>query len=178
MVVMLPHSRALLLDRESPIGATAAWVEHVLKRPHPACGTRAICPALIGATGTDSLYYVQLNGAIEALPGTVRLWLERFDAPTPRGIGSQPDAIILVGETENQRGAMQQVHTSLKPEFVSQGLMLGTFNPDERGEPANADGWPPRSPHPVLAIRRMIRTDLRFLRSPQFRTQFADRFKL
>ena len=89
---MLPHSRALLLDRESPIGATAAWVEHVLKQPHPACGNRAICPALIGATETDSLYYVPLDGASEALPGAVRQWLERFDIPMLRGNGSQPDA--------------------------------------------------------------------------------------
>ena len=73
--------------------------------------------------------------------------------------------VIFVGlQPARAARLVDDVQLRMKPSFVERGLMIGQFHPMSE-EPGlwNSDFRPLRSPVAMLAIRRMIPTDLPFL---------------
>ena len=68
-------------------------------------------------------------------------------------------------EPSQSPGIIDTIQSTLKPEFIPKGLMIGQFYPSCE-EPAlwNHDFRPLRSPVPLLAIRHMVPTDFPFLK--------------
>ena len=62
--------------------------------------------------------------------------------------------------------------------FLRNGLIVGSFNPEERGARYKAEkDWPPRSPVPIWTIRQLIASDFRFVASnPEKLAEYRRRF--
>jgi len=72
--------------------------------------------------------------------------------------------VVLPGFDRTDSGPLDALQRRLKDSFVSEGLMVGQFHPRcEQSGLWNADFRPLRAPIPLLAIRRMVSSDLPFL---------------
>jgi hypothetical protein len=146
------------------------WLGGYLTAPHPDLGRGgAVCPYVKPAVKTGSLYLAEARlhrATSQAVDRCLSTCRHAF-AELPAGHGTAlvitfpgiaaGDAPWLLG------GLLQRV----KPEFVRDGLMLGPVYPGNKIPGAHNPAFRPMSgPFPLVAIRRMMETDLPFLSRP------------
>jgi len=86
--------------------------------------------------------------------------------------------VVLPGFDRTDSSPLDALQRRLKDAFVREGLMVGQFHPhcEQRGL-WNEDFRPLKAPIPLLAIRRMVSSDLPFLLgSASHLSAYLDRF--
>jgi hypothetical protein len=72
--------------------------------------------------------------------------------------------VVLPDFDRKDSGPLDALQDKLKDAFVREGLMVGQFHPrNDQGGLWNENFRPLRAPIPLLAIRRMVPSDLPFL---------------
>ena len=160
----------------------AHWLRSFLTHAHPDLGRKgAVCPFMEQSLklGRTALSSVDISGprGTERLANTARSALARL------GDRSAPDSVynafvmVPVGESaEVRRERILEVQQELKAEAVEAGKMVGEFYPGHPMPEIQSETFRPLvSPHPVLAVRAMVVTDILFLTSPRFRRRNGSR---
>jgi len=125
------------------------WVRNFTTHPHPELGRDGVvCPYMVKALRKDLVKVRALDArdGDAALAGAGRSMLAELQELGP-AYGS--DRIYLVRFTvpyglpdPELRAMVERVHLKLKPEYVSQGYMVGDFWPDhEMFEGRLSDHW-------------------------------------
>lgn len=158
--------------------ATAAWVRDFLAQGHRSIGrSGTVCPYVPQALELDSIRLAAIRGSrpsvaeVDALVDSCREYL-RGDSPES---GQRRldlfRAVLVVFVDVTAEDASDVVDASqwrLKPAVVRDGLMIGEFHARNRTPGLHApDFFPLRSPHPLLALRWMVESDVVFLGRPE-----------
>ncbi len=158
---------------EEPLRAIVEWAYRYLCRPHPDLGRKGdVCPFTESALARNTFYLAVCQGvptSADEVADTVAHYRDWFLELPPTGGPSAQFKTILILFPELAGPELHPVidaaQRSLKPAYVSRGLMIGEFHD---GPPDKAGLWnsrfrPLRSPVPLLAIRHMVPTDFPFL---------------
>ena len=168
---------AHVVDNLDAFQQASHWVENYLAQPHPQLGRPgAVCPFAHSALVNDSICIA-----------VVRLDPDRRRERIREAIEFHLNAFLARGTTEGQRALQATLilfpdvspeeapdlidgtKEELKAAFIKQGLMLGEFHASNTSPGLhNPNFMPLRSPIPMLAIRRMVATDLAFLDRPEY----------
>ncbi|WP_326617968.1 hypothetical protein OG863_11225 [Streptomyces decoyicus] len=151
----------------------AHWLRSFLTHAHPDLGRKgAVCPFMEQSLklGRTALSSVDISGP----RGTGRLANTARSALARLGDRSAPDSVynafvmVPVGESaEVRRERILEVQQELKAEAVEAGKMVGEFYPGHPMPGIHSETFRPLvSPHPVLAVRAMVVTDILFLTFP------------
>ncbi|MEV6581268.1 DUF6875 domain-containing protein [Streptomyces sp. NPDC051582] len=177
----------------SPGAATCAetwralheWVLQYLCRPHPQLGRPgAVCPYTRRALETGRLHVLVWPWPVpdtQALTEIMNKWADWFE----RVCGDDDGQALLVAfpalPRPSARRLIEGAQLLLKTPLAQRGLMVGEFHdgPPPAHGVRNPGFRPFHSPVPLLALRRMIRPDLVFLRDDRaqhaaYRTRFPD----
>ncbi|MEB3286106.1 MAG: hypothetical protein VKJ04_01245 [Vampirovibrionales bacterium] len=154
------------------------WCEEFLAKPHPELGipNRPVCPFVPAALERNSIWL-----AVSALSSPSVEQMQSFLAQAKRHFLSLADcvneqsiynAVLVIFPNLPLAQAPQVidgVQRRTKVDFVSDGLMVGEFH-GLNNTPGlhNEDFKPLRTPHPALAIRYMVDSDLLFLTTSQY----------
>ncbi|MEU4846844.1 DUF6875 domain-containing protein [Streptomyces gilvosporeus] len=155
------------------LNETAHWLRSFLTRTHPDLGRKgAVCPFMEQSLkmGRTALSSVDVSGP----RGTARLAATARSALARLGDRSAPDSVynafVMVpvnASAELRRERVLEVQQELKAEAVAAGKMVGEFFPGHPMRGIHSDTFRPLvSPHPVLAVRAMVVTDILFLTFP------------
>jgi hypothetical protein len=156
----------------------AAWAVEFLNAPHEQLGRRGpVCPFTALSMSRNAFLLADAGpardaAAIEALVHRYRGWFAELDEPLLTIL------LVLPGLDRIDPGPLDTLQARLKDAFVGEGLMIGQFHPrcDQPGL-WSEDFRPLRAPVPLLAIRRMVASDLPFLLgTPGHLTAYLDRF--
>jgi len=168
-------------DDLSAVRVAANWIKTFLSEPHDHLGRPGdVCPYVRPAMARDSLWIaVERPSSPDEYRALLLKWKAIFDDIEPlAGPDSDYKCIIIAlpaVEEESGRRLLNAIKDEMKSVFVKDGLMLGTFNPDRPRD--HPDNWPPLSPVPLLAIRRMHQLDVNFLaHTPELRAAYENRF--
>src|SRR5215213_7303045 len=174
-----PHDieRDLLPDHikihQAHVEATINWAQTYLCQPHVALGREGpVCPYTQPSLD-QALFWLTVhpgnNSTLEDVSAVVMKYRDWFLdlEPTTRKEAQYKAILVLFPELAPGRAPsiIDTIQSTLKPEFVANGLMIGQFHP-RCEEPAlwNHDFRPLRAPVPLLAIRYMVSTDFPFLK--------------
>lgn len=163
------------------LGTIVGWARDYLCRPHPDLGRRGpVCPYARAALDRKMLYLAVCPGDgtdRDRVLATVRGYREWFEEFGEHGELGEPGPLrqphlltflILFPDVAPARAAevIEGAQRRLKAEHVDRGLMIGEFHDGPPAAPGlwNTEFRPLRSPVPLLAIRRMVPSDLPFLR--------------
>ncbi|WP_280265759.1 DUF6875 domain-containing protein [Nocardia wallacei] len=164
--------RAVSAADRAVLDETEAWLREFLTVPHPDLGrTGPVCPYARPALKTRSLLiappsYTTDRTTLVALFRQYRDWyLDILDEQPERDRRLLALVIPLPGFDYTDATELDAVQAHLKQDFVTQGLMVGQFHPASRTPGVRNPAFHPLcSPVPLLALRRMVETDLPFLR--------------
>ncbi|GAA0460197.1 DUF6875 domain-containing protein [Streptomyces sp. NPDC046215] len=150
------------------------WLRVFLARPHPDLGRKgAVCPFMeqslkLGRTAVSS---VDVSGARgpKRLESLARSALGRLDGPHASDDVYNAFVMVPVGpDAATRHRIVVDVQQALKKEAVAAGKMVGEFFPGHPMPGIHNEGFRPLdSPHPVLAVRSMVITDILFLTFPE-----------
>jgi hypothetical protein len=163
----------------------AAWAEEFLNAPNGGLGRRgAVCPYTRASMDNHSFLLASAGDerdlrAVESMVKGYRRWyLELLDQTDAARRHLLTVLLVLPGLDRTDADPLDVLQRRLKDAFVREGLMVGQFHPRcAQGGLWNADFRPLRAPIPLLAIRRMVASDLPFLlNSPDHLTAYLDRF--
>jgi hypothetical protein len=147
------------------------WAVEFLSAPYQQLGRRGpVCPytrlsldnncfLLTWAVGEDDVK------AIESTVDQYRRWfLELLEQPERARKHLLTILVVLPGFDRADSGPLDELQRRLKDAFVREGLMVGQFQPHcQQSGLWNEDFRPLKAPIPLLAIRRMVASDLPFL---------------
>ncbi|WP_340540218.1 DUF6875 domain-containing protein [Nocardioides sp. GXZ039] len=174
-----PDSPALLalddprLDLADPSVATVVtWAREFLAAPHPDLGrTGNVCPFVGAALEKSSIFIAAHPGdpEIEEAIALMRAYRAQF-AQLAQDAGRERvflAVLVVFGDLAPSRYAefIEGIQQRLKPEFMSEGHMIGEFHPGPPDRPGlwNPDFRPFHAPVPILAIRHMVAADVPFV---------------
>jgi hypothetical protein len=149
----------------------ATWAVEFLNAPNQQLGRRGpVCPYTRLSMDNNCFLLAWAGGehdvqSIESAVDQYRRWfLELLEQPErPRG-HLLTILVVLPGFDRTDSGPLDALHSRLKDAFVREGLMVGQFHPRcEQSGLWNVDFRPLQAPIPLLAIRRMVASDLPFL---------------
>ncbi|GAB2966772.1 DUF6875 domain-containing protein [Saccharothrix stipae] len=152
-----------------PGGVPVEWVRDYLCRPHPQLGRPGpVCPYVPAAVAARSLWTVVVTRRpdhVDDLVATMGWYRDWFTATTDPGDVRQALLVVFPGLRPDRVGLIEQAQRRCKTAFVRAGLMIGEFHggPPAAGGVRNPAFRPLRSPVPLLAVRRMVASDLPFL---------------
>lgn len=165
---------------------TLSYVRDFLGQPNPLVGrTGPTCPFVPVALKQQCLYLgiVHTNDKTTAseLEEIMKCLVERFAQLEPRsGRLLQYKAVVITFPDIPLSRAVELVdgvQYRLKAEFVSRGFMLGEFHQLNNAPGLrNPNFYPLRTPHPALAIRHMVPTDLAFLDMEKYPKEMRVKF--
>jgi hypothetical protein len=156
------------------------WVATYLTEPHPKLGRPgAVCPFAQSALNRDmvSIAVVRLAGenAKVQIKAAIEHHLKEFIArKVPKQHRMLQSTIMLFPDVKQEEAVelIDRTKEDLKPEFIKLGLMLGEFHAMNNSPGLhNPEFKPLRSPTPMLAIRRIVPTDLLFLDRAEYDVQ-------
>jgi len=134
-----------------------------LGRPGP------VCPYTRASMDHHGFLLARAGGAdVPAIESTVdryrRWFLELLDRTDGAWAHLLTILVVLPGLDRTDPAPLDALQRRLKDAFVREGLMVGQFHP-RCAQPGlwNEDFRPLRAPVPLLAIRRMVASDLPFL---------------
>ncbi|WP_331732394.1 pyridoxal-dependent decarboxylase (plasmid) [Streptomyces sp. NBC_00015] len=167
-------------------GEIDTWLKDYINRPHSLLGRNgAVCPYVATAQGADLVriesgtWTPTPERAVEELGGVLLAAADRFEAHTwPEGPDHLRALIVLLDPlTEEQGKLLDAAHAAVKTAIMQRGLMIGQFHPDCDAPATHNPQFPVnRSPRPLVAVRRMIRTDHRFADTNAQRAAHQQRF--
>jgi uncharacterized protein DUF6875 len=149
----------------------ATWAVEYLNAPHQQLGRHGpVCP-YTRLSMDHNCFLLASAGAerdVQSIGSTVDRYRQWF-----MGLLEQSEEVrehlltilvVLPGFDRTDSGPLDALQSRLKDAFVRDGLMIGQFHPRcmQRGL-WNEDFRPLRAPIPLLAIRRMVASDLPFL---------------
>src|SRR5262249_108841 len=147
------------------------WAVEFLNAPNPRLGRRgAVCPYTRLSMDNNCFLLAWAGGEhkVESIESTVdryRRWFMELLGQSPRS----PEGLLTIlgvvpGFGRADSSPLEPLQARLKDVFVSQGLMVGQFHPHcSQSGLWNEDFRPLKAPIPLLAIRRMVASDLPFL---------------
>jgi hypothetical protein len=160
------------------MGEVARWTADYLSRPHPDLGRSGdVCPYTQVAM-RESLIWSAVCHVFDADPRPSMIQVMRhtrkeFESRPPQ-IGNRTGLkamLVLFPSLEGEW--IDDVQETLSLEFVSRFLMIGEFHAEcEKPGLHNPMFRPLRSPIPLLAVRKMMLTDLAFLKSSDVKLHF------
>lgn len=149
------------------------WADQFLSHPHPELGRDGnVCPFVKPSLEKRQFWlavYPDHDISLEEICHIMLSYRDWFFDIEPR---EEKDAqystflILFPGIPQAQAEKLiWGAQARLKPEFVVKGLMIGEFYATSP-KPGlwNADFYPLRSPLPLIAIRRMVPSDIAFLK--------------
>jgi hypothetical protein len=156
---------------ESMLKTLLDWILTVIVRPHSELGrTGPVCPFVMPALQLQCLWIsvVDWDVGVEDISEIIRSFIDIYHSYQPNvgaGAGLRTFLIAFPALDPDSAGStINAVHSSLKPEVVERGLMLGEFFPHSTSPGVhNPKYFPLRSPVPVFVIRKMVTGDLVFL---------------
>lgn len=155
------------------VGETAAWLRSFLTRPHADLGRKgAVCPFMEQSLklGRAALSSVDVSGprGQRRLETTARSALARLGEDAAGDNVYNAFVMVPVGTDESTRAAIVlDVQQELKAEAIAAGKMVGEFFPGHPMPGINNPSFRPlAAPHPLLAVRTMVITDILFLVFP------------
>ncbi len=170
--------RGLRLDDSHDLARIVDWCENFLGKPNVQLGRSGnVCPFVPEAMMRGSLKFAVValgkRGVVarSEIEETIVACREHFLAKEQaNGKIDIFDSIVMIFPDVSQEEAHRVIDPSqrkLKPSFVQEGLMLGEFHPLCSTPGLRNDSFRPlRSPVPLLAIRRMVESDVDFLMAP------------
>ncbi len=149
----------------------ATWAVDFLNAPNQQLGRRGpVCPYTRLSMENNNFLLASAGGerdvpAIESTVAQYRRWymelLEQLDGAREHLLTI---LVVLPGFDRMDPGSLDVLQGRLKDAFVRDGLMVGQFHPRcEQSGLWNEDFRPLKAPIPLLAIRRMVSSDLPFL---------------
>lgn len=149
----------------------ATWAVEFLNAPNRLLGRRGpVCPytRLSMDNNCFLLAWAGDEHDVQSIESTVhqyRRWfmelLEHAEGPREHLLTI---LVVFPGLDRTDAGPLDTLQRRLKDAFVREGLMVGQFHPlCTQGGLWNEDFRPLRAPIPLLAIRRMVSSDLPFL---------------
>jgi Domain of unknown function (DUF6875) len=149
----------------------ATWAVEFLNAPHEQLGRRGpVCPYTRLSMDNNCFLLAWAGGEheIASIASTVEQYRRWYVELIEQAKGAREHLLtILVVLPEFNRadaGPLDALQARLKDAFVHDGLMVGQFHPYcAQGGLWNEDFRPLRAPLPLLAIRRMVASDLPFL---------------
>jgi hypothetical protein len=168
----------------SAFEAAVAWSREFLLAPHPQLGRDGpVCPYTKAAMENDLFLLARPQvgsdaAALRRVVSRFRDWYCEIAATLNERRRTLLTFLVLLPDLDpTDASPLDQLQALLKDEFVEQGLMIGQFHPLCDGAGVwNADFRPLRSPVPLLAIRAMVRQDLRFLVEQQSHVEAYRRY--
>ncbi|NUT98793.1 MAG: EF-hand domain-containing protein [Saccharothrix sp.] len=145
------------------VDVVAGWVRDYLCRSHPRLGRPGpVCPYVPAAVAAGTLWTAVVTDHVEDVVGLLEHYRTWFRARTA------PDEVhhaLLVVLPRIGAAEVERAQRRCKTGFVRDGLMVGEFHggPPPAGGVRNPYFRPLWSPVPVLAVRRMVASDLPFL---------------
>lgn len=147
------------------------WAIEFLTVPNRELGRRGpVCPYTRPSMDRNSFLLAWAGGARDlesarlTVDGYRRWFLELAGQPERERADLLTILVVLPDLDTTEAGPLDALHARLKDAFVSEGLMVGQFHPrNEQSGLWNEDFRPLRAPLPLLAIRRMVGSDLPFL---------------
>jgi hypothetical protein len=163
----------------------ATWAVEFLSAPNEQLGRRGpVCPYTRPSMDNNCflLAWAGDEHDIESIESTIdqyrRWFVELLEQPERARKHLLTILVVLPGFDRTGSGPLDALQHRLKDAFVRQGLMVGQFHPHcEQSGLWSKDFWPLRAPIPLLAIRRMVASDLPFLLdSASHLSAYLDRF--
>jgi hypothetical protein len=167
----------------------AVWARNFLTRPHPALGRPgAGCP-WVEKSIQRRLYHLTLmheaHLRVDAVKRTFHVMREHFLRLEPTAFSEAQFKTLVTIFTglpfskEQEAEFISGLHEHLKPSFVSEGLMLGEFYPNNLKTGLRNPAWHPlRASPPMLVIRCMVKPDIAFLHDrKEFILAYLHRFQ-
>jgi len=170
--------QTITISNESPENAQAladisVYVSQFLAKCHPLVGRPGpVCPFVPTSLKSNILRLVVANTTHDATPRDVAqlvmLMKSLFKKMEPQsGKMALNKAIVIIFPnlvTTAQRLTIDAVQEALKERFVEDGMMLGEFHRCNTSAGLRNENWfPLRTPHPCLAMRFMVPSDIPFL---------------
>ncbi|CAL9463238.1 hypothetical protein SUDANB95_02665 [Actinosynnema sp. ALI-1.44] len=149
--------------RGEVVDLVAAWVREYLCRTHPRLGRPGpVCPYVPAAVAAGALWTAVVGDPVRDVAGLLEHYRRWFRARTT------PDDVhhaLLVALPRVAAADIERAQRRCKTAFVRDGLMVGEFHdgPPAAGGVRNPDFRPLWSPVPLVAVRRMVASDLPFL---------------
>jgi hypothetical protein len=148
-----------------------AWAVEFLNAPNQQLGRRGpVCPYTRLSMDNNCFLLAWAGGehdvqSIESAVGQYRRWfVELLEQPGRARQHLLTILVVLPGFDRTDSGPLDALQARLKDAFVREGLMVGQFHPHcEQSGLWNEDFRPLQAPVPLLAIRRMVASDLPFL---------------
>jgi hypothetical protein len=170
----LEHLQAKGIYNEvlNPLNVTAAWAREFLCKPHNDLGRKgAVCPFTKPAIEKELFWlslYTQPSPTQAGISEVMLRYRDLFFRLEPQiGREAQYKTILVVFphiQPEDYQTLIDDVQEQLKPQFVSQGLMIGQFHANcQQGGLWNPEFKALQSPLPMLVIRNMVVSDYPFL---------------
>ena len=161
------------------------WISSYLCQPHSKLGRAGpVCPFTELAVRLRQIWIAiapKTDDTLDKVAAASLIGRDFFKrAPESKEASRDFKAVLVVFphlNTPKGHSIIVDVQRSLKPQFVSDGLMFGQFY-QRCPEPglANPIFRPLSSPVPLLAIRYMVESDIAFLRDPDMSAHYARRF--
>lgn len=149
------------------------WLRSFITKPHPTLGRKGVvCPFAEQALklGRVSLSTIDVSGprGEVRLTAIARSALERLGERDENDNMYNTFLMIPVGaERSICQERVVNVHRKLKPEAVAAGKLVGDFFPNHPMPGIHSEDFRPlASPHPMLAARALVITDILFLTFP------------
>jgi len=159
------------LPRHADLRRIATWAVNFLNVPNEKLGRSGpVCPYTRLSMDHHAFLLAHAGGerdtrSIEKTIDLYRLWfLELLEQLEPARRHLLTILVVLPDLDRTDPAPLDALQARLKDAFVREGLMVGQFHPrcDQPGL-WNDDFRPLRAPIPLLAIRRMVSSDLPFL---------------
>lgn len=164
------------------------YLREFLAKPHPLVGRKGpVCPFVPGSLRMDAMYVSVIktgkktSQAIAKVKACARQFVTRFHELEPqKGRKAAYKAVVLIFPDVPLHKApkvIDDVQSKLKPDFVAKGLMIGEFHLRNNAcGLRNESFYPLRTPHPAIAIRRIVPTDLVFLTPTKYPVELRKKF--
>lgn len=149
----------------------ATWAVEFLNAPNQQLGRRGpVCP-YTRLSMDDNCFLLAWAGGehdVQSVESTVdqyrRWFMELLEQPGRAHRHLLTILVVLPGFDLTDSGPLDALQGRLKDAFVREGLMVGQFHPHcAQSGLWNEDFRPLKAPLPLLAIRRMVASDLPFL---------------
>jgi hypothetical protein len=147
------------------------WAVEFLTAPNQQLGRRGpVCPYTRLSMDNNCFLLAWAGGehdvqSIESMVDQYRRWfMELLERPEGAREHLLTILVVLPGFDRTDSGPLDALQSRLKDAFVREGLMVGQFHPHcAQSGLWNEDFRPLRAPIPLVAIRRMVASDLPFL---------------
>ncbi len=149
----------------------AAWAVDFLNAPNEQLGRRGpVCPYTRLSMDNNRFLLARAGGerdvqSIESTIDQYRRWFMELLDQTEGERGRLLAILVILPDFDREDpGPLDALQGRLKDVFVREGLMVGQFHPHCEQDGLWNEGFRPlRAPIPLLAIRRMVSSDLPFL---------------